>query len=233
MNNYFRSFWSGLIVIAMGALAVLFGAGVWFMIGIGLMPALGLLASYGLAFLVAPIVAALSMTMFIYGETLKKHILDWEYQYGSEEVRDEEGAFLHYQNKRSYSGWITAIKWFTLIMDSAGIIYRIIIEPIGWPGRVLLFVVLELLAFLPWPVGRIMYMVANRPAAAVRREVNEIINVADAHSRLQAANEALKKKKVKVPPHMRPALPAPTEEQVFISAHEDTANSSSGKNGQK
>ncbi len=234
MNHYFRSKWAIVVVIMMILLSSVFGAGVWYMIAVGMYQALGPWGAYGLASIAAPIVAIASVTMFVFGEQIKKNTLDYEHVNGKIEVRDENDRLIGYKEAWSKANWVMIIKCAVFIMDSMGIWYRVLVEPIDWPGKILLIIFLEILAYIPWPIGQLVYMSAHRPAMAVRRDVDEIIEVASAHAELQQASNAFKKRAT-LPPHIRQALPAPQREApnftpALVTEEAQQHQSQNGKN---
>jgi len=218
MNRYFKTPGGILILSVVIGLSLLFGAGIWYMIAVGLLPALGVIGAYLLAWVVAPLVAILSIVMFTHGEQLKNYILDYEHVYGKHAKLDEQGEVLYYFNKPS-AGWIiTSMKGFVFVMDSAGITYRILMEPITLEGKALLWLVLELLALSPWLIGIVVYMVANRPAGAIRRDVEYLREITAAESEMDTLTQS-QKKGAALPAHMRKLLPAPKRETpVFTPA---------------
>lgn len=203
--NYFRTVGGTLILIAVIALEALFAAGIWYMIGIGLEPALGPGWSYVLATIVAPVVGTMAIVLFVYGHQLKSYILDFEAVNGTKYNKE----FKVYFNSPSYTLIVDSMKIFVLAMDTAGIVYRLLLEPISLPGKILLFVVLELLALSPWLIGTLVYIVANRPAAAIRRDIDYIRDVNNAYNELKSFEEG--KKKLKAPPTARHLTLAPTQ----------------------
>lgn len=199
--NYFRTLGGILTLLSVIALEALFAAGIWFMIGVGLQPALGLSWSYVLATIVSPVVAIMAIVLFTYGHQLKSYILDYEAVHGTKYSSEYKVRF----NSPSYTLIVDCMKWFVFLMDSAGIIYRLMLEPIPLPGKFLLGIVLELLALSPWLIGTIVYILANRPAEAIRRDIDYITEVEKAYEDLRSLNE----KKRKAPPTARHQLAPP------------------------
>lgn len=228
MNGFFKTPAGIAILVPIVGLALLFGAGIWFMIGIGMMPVLGMIYAYGLATIVAPLVALLSVLTFVWGKEWQKHIEDYEYHYGAHEVK-VDGKVHHYENWISRKWFIFIGKIIVLAMDSCGICYRVFVDPISFEGKIFLLIFGHLLAIAPWIIGEVIYAVANRPVSTIRRDAirqRELVAIREEAKAMTSAKEAV------VPAHMRPALPAPSE-QVFIPAHAESAPASSRVRGQE
>lgn len=194
--NYFQTGGAGkwLILAIVGGLETVFAAGVWYMVGVGLAPALGLAAAEILAWIVSPMIALFGIMLFVFGEQLKKMILEYESVHGeSVYAKDNEDDPDIYYNKRSWTGLVTALKWGVFLMDSAGITYRLLETDATLFGRVLLCIFFELLALAPWGVGIILHMVANRPVVSIRSDVAYLRDVTDAQAEVKELTENLKK----------------------------------------
>lgn len=229
MNGFFKTPAGIAILIPIIGLAILFAAGIWFMIGIGMGGVLGPLYAYGLASIVAPLIALLSVLTFVWGKEWAKHIEDHEYHYGAHEVKDEDGRLLHYKNKFSRKHFIFLGKLVVLLMDCCGIWYRVLVDPINFWGKVFLLIFGHLLAIAPWIIGEVVYAVANRPVSAIRRDAirqRELVQIRE------EARAMTNTKENAIPAHMRNELPAPSE-QVFPQLDANASNPSSHANGRQ
>src|SRR5437763_8545956 len=123
-TNFFRTLGGALIFLGVAAVELLFAAGVWFMVSVGLAPALAGWSPI-LAFIVAPVIAVMALVMFVYGDTLKRIILEYESVHGRD--YDEESGV--YSNGRwSATKIVEVCKAIVIVADSSGIVYRILLE---------------------------------------------------------------------------------------------------------
>src|SRR5215472_7256090 len=167
MSRFFKTPAGVAILIPIIGLALLFGAGIWFMIGIGMAGVLGDIYAYVLASIVAPLITILSVLTFVWGKEWAKYIEDHEYHYGAHEVKDKEGKLLHYENHFSRKHFIFIGKLTVFLMDCCGIWYRVLVDPVGLYGKIFLLIFGHLLAIAPWIIGEVVYAVANRPTSAI------------------------------------------------------------------
>lgn len=199
--NYFKTLGGVLILIAVIGLELLFSTGIWYMISVGFVPALGDLGAMILGLLVAPTIGIMALVLFVYSHRLKQLILEWEAENG--EAYNEEHEV--YYNEHSHTRIVTVMKWIVLIMDSAGIFFRVLQEPIPWYGKALLILVFELLAISPWYIGTLVHIVSHRPAYAIKNDVKYMRNVVEAQKERRDLLDSLKR------PDKRPAT-APRRE---------------------
>lgn len=230
--NYFKTVGGALILVAVIGLETLFSAGIWYMLSVGMYPALGSPVSGILAFIVAPIIGMMALVMFVYGHRLKGVVLEWEAANGSE--YDEEHEV--YYNKHSYTAIVDAMRWIVLIADTAGILYRILQEQrISIVGQILLFIVFEALAVSPWLVGTLVHIVAHRPAAAIRRDVQYTREVIAAQSEMRELIDGQKRRKepktARVAGKQAPALQSPKETALptYQASQQSEQSSVNGK----
>lgn len=227
-TNFFRTLGGSLIFLGVAAVEVLFAAGVWFMISVGLAPALGGWSPV-LAFIVAPVIAIMALVMFVYGETLKRIILEYESVHG----RDyDEDTGVYTNGTWSATKIIGVIKAIVVVADTAGILYRISLEQnVSDTGKILLFIVLECCAVLPWFVGHLVHIVANRPVAGIQRDVQYVKSITAAHNDLedlqdeQKARKEARRKKIPATARYAPSqqLPSPkSDTRPFADPHLDS-----------
>lgn len=186
--NYFKTIGGALILVAVIGLEALFSVGVWYMIAVGFVPALGDIGAQVLGGLVAPTIGIMALVLFIYSHRLKQLILEWEAENGDSYNEDHKV----YYNKHSHTNILTVMKVVVLLMDSAGIFFRVLQENIPWYGQALLVIVFELLAISPWYIGTLVHIVSHRPAYAIRRDVEYMRNVVEAQKERQELLDSLK-----------------------------------------
>lgn len=186
--NYFKTLGGALILIAVIGLETLFSVGVWFMVAVGFVPALGDIGAQILGGLVAPVIGIMALVLFVYSHRLKQLILEWEAENG--DTYNEEHKV--YYNKHSHTRILTVMKVVVMLMDSAGIFFRVLQEHIPWYGQTLLIIVFELLAISPWYIGTLVHIVSHRPAYAIRRDVDYMRDVVEAQKERQDLMDSLK-----------------------------------------
>lgn len=228
--NYFKTIGGALILIAVVGLESLFSVGIWYMISVGFVPALGPTGAEILGGLVAPTVGIMALVLFVYSHRLKQLILEWEAENG--DTYNEEHQV--YYNRHSHTRIVNWMKIIVLLMDSAGILFRVLQEHIPWYGQALLIVVFELLAISPWYIGTLVHIVSHRPAYAIRRDVNYMRDVVGAQREKQDLLDSLKREDRRpataprreiAPAQRQQALPEPriavapqTQTDVHVSA---------------
>lgn len=231
--NYFRSFGGILILLGVIALETLFGAGIWFMISVGLSPALGAIYANWLALIVAPVIAIMAIVMFCYGHELKRIILEYEAVHGKEWNEDAQVYF----EPHSATWIVNTMKSVVVIADTAGIIYRILLENSVSPlGKILLFIVFEALAISPWLVGTLVHIVAHRPIHAIRADFAYERQVIEANNEMDDVRKAQKARRKTIPPTARhaPQIAAPQGEssplvQPRLATSEQVSLNQNGK----
>lgn len=228
--NYFKTAGGVLTLIAVIGLEALFSTGIWYMISVGFVPALGTVGAQILGGLVAPTVGIMALVLFVYSHRLKQLILEWEAENGDSYNEDHQV----YYNERSHTRIVSWMKWIVLLMDSAGIFFRVMQENIPWYGQALLIVVFELLAISPWYIGTLVHIVSHRPAYAIRRDVDYMRNVVAAQNERRDLLDSLKRpdkrpatapRREIAPAQRQPALPEPRTE-VHVSAPKAAPNGS-------
>ena len=187
--NYFKTAGGILILAAVIGLETLFSAGVWYMISVGMVPALGPVGADILAAIVAPVVGIMALILFVYSHRLVQLILEWEAENGKYYNEDHRV----YYNKPSYKNIVTLMKWVVLLMDTGGIIFRVLQESIPWYGMALLAFVFEMLAISPWGIGILVHIISHRPAYAIRRDVEYMREVYGAQRELQEMRDSQKR----------------------------------------
>src|SRR5205085_3198030 len=103
-----------------------------------------------------------------------------------------------YYNKWSYVNDVEVMKYIVLFADTCAILYRVLLEPVPWYGKALIAAIFEVLAVSPWFVGRLVHIVATRPAFAIRRDVayiREVTSAQDELDDLQAERTAAHKER--------------------------------------
>jgi len=205
-----------LFIVPMIGLQILFAAGIWFMISTGMAPALGSIMAQVLALIVAPLVAVGAMVLFIWGEQIRRRVLEYEAVHNVFVSTNKQGEEEETQG-HSKTWIITAGKVAIFLADSAGITYRVLLLDVTTTGKVLLIIVFEILAISPWGLGTIFHMLTHRPAEAIARDADIIEDITDAEERMAIANERRRKLYESDKPKLR-LLQAPRKKEVFPEA---------------